>query len=93
MNITVTPAALDWFKREFTRNGKHIRVFPKYGQSPLHPGFTLTMAVDTPRDVAASATYDSLVFFVKEDDVWYFNGNDLSIHFDVKSEEIHFDIK
>ena len=93
MNITVTPEALDWFKREFTRTGTHFRVFPKYGfPSRLHPGFTLTIAVDSPREVAASATYDSLFFFIKEDDMWYFNGQDLSIHFDPQSEEINFDI-
>ena len=93
MNITLSPEALNWVNREFAPNGKHVRVYVKYGQSVMHPGFTLGMTVETPNYVAVSQSFGDVTLFIKEDDMWYFNDLDLYIHFNEKSEDVIFNIK
>ncbi len=93
MNITLSPQALDWVNREFAPNGKNVRIYVKYGQSALHPGFTLGMTVESPRDVIVSQSFGDVTLFIKADDIWYFNDQNLYIHFDEKSEDVIFDIK
>jgi uncharacterized protein YneR len=93
MNITLTPEAQNWVKREFAPNGKYVRVYVKYGQSAMHPGFTLGMTVESPRYVAVSKVIEDVTIFIKEDDMWYFNDLDLYIHFNEKSEDVIFNIK
>lgn len=89
MQMTVTHEAANWFQRELgVRIGDSIRLFIKYGgTSTLHPGFSLGLAVESPSEIGLSAKTDGIMVFMREDDIWYLNNQDLTIEWDPTEDE------
>ncbi|GAE35756.1 HesB/YadR/YfhF family protein [Halalkalibacter akibai] len=95
MNIQVTKPALQWFKDEFNLKEKdeYIRFFARYGGcGSIQSGFSLGIhhEEEKPVSVGAREETDGIVFFIAEEDIWYFKGYDLKVKYSRKNEEIEF---
>jgi uncharacterized protein YneR len=95
MNIIITPKALDWFKKELDlQAGDAIRFFARYGGcSTVQKGFSLGVAKEDPIEPAAQTTVDGITFFVEDQDIWYFNDQNLTVDVNEKTEELTFIIE
>lgn len=91
MNITVTPQAQAWFKEEVgILPGYGIQFKAKvYGSSPISHGFSLYLEPALPsKEIGAEFKADNgIYFFVDQEDVWFFDGHDLSVEFDETLKE------
>lgn len=89
MQITVTHEAINWFQRELgVQSGDAIRLFVKYGgASTIHPGFSLGLSVEPPAAVGVSSNTDGILVFIREDDLWYLNNQDLTVEWDPAEDE------
>lgn len=89
MELTISPKAHEWFKKEIILNpGQGIRFFGKvYGSTPVHEGFSVGMSVDTPSRPLVQVTVDDLTYFIEEDDQWFFDGYQLVVNYDEKLDE------
>lgn len=90
MEITVNPKAAAWYKEEVgIREGFGIRFKSKiYANSPMTEGFGIAMDADEPLNPIASLTTDNgVLFFVEENDEWFFNGHDLYVDYDETLKE------
>lgn len=89
MKLTITPSAIDWFKREIVlESGMGIRFFGKvYGKTQVHDGFSVGLSVDRPEHLLASETIADILFFVEETDEWFFKGYDMTVDYDEKLDE------
>lgn len=89
MNIIASKQASEWFKRETgVGNGRGVRFSVKvYGHSPIHDNFSLAMEINTPSRPAVQATHFDVMYYIEENDAWFFNGYDLEIGYDEKKDE------
>ena len=89
MNITITEAAIDWFKKELSVDqGSGVRFFGKiYGKTQIHDGFSVGMSVDKPENPIVQKTVSDMLFFIEEADEWFFKGYDLQVDYDEKLDE------
>lgn len=91
MKLTVSSKAAEWFKEEVgLLPGYGIQLKAKvYGSSPISEGFSLFIEPAQPcREIGAEYTADNnLKFFVDQEDMWFFDGHDLSVEFDEKLKE------
>lgn len=94
MELTLTRSAANWFQTELgAQNGDAIRLFVRYGAGTMvHPGFSLGVSVEQPADVGASTSTDGIQVFVRDDDLWYFDGHDLVIDWDPVEEDLRYTI-
>ena len=89
MELTISPKAHAWFKKEIILNpGQGIRFFGKvYGNTPVHEGFSVGMSVDTPNRPLVHVTVEDFNYFIEEDDQWFFEGYQLVVNYDEKLDE------
>ena len=91
MKITVSPQAAAWFKEEVgILPGHGIQFKAKvYGSSPISEGFSLYLEPAMPnQEIGAEFVADNdLKFFVDQEDIWFFDGHDLSVEFDERLKE------
>ena len=89
MKITIDEQSPAWYKNELElEKGDSLRFFPRYGgYSPIQSGFSLGINKEKAEQPATSLNQDGVTYFVTEDDVWYFDGNDLHVTFDEKKAE------
>ncbi len=82
MNIHITDEAVDWFIEELDLEaGSAIRFFAKYGgNSVFQSGFTIGMTIGEANKAAAEITLKDIKFQVDEQDLWFFNDEDLYIY-------------
>lgn len=93
MKIFVDDSAAKWLRTEFGANeGDSVRILAKYGHSSAQPGFNLTLSAERLDDVAAQAEKDGVQIFVKDQDAWYFDGQDVYMSYDAEDDELVFDI-
>ncbi|MCF8566240.1 HesB/YadR/YfhF family protein [Alicyclobacillus tolerans] len=94
MNLTLTDSAVNWFLHELNLHpGDSMRFFVKYGgDSSIQPGFSLGMCQETPENVAVSTHKDGVVFFIRDDDVWYFEGKNLTVDFKSEDDDLVYAI-
>ncbi|MCL6442519.1 MAG: HesB/YadR/YfhF family protein [Alicyclobacillus sp.] len=92
MKITLAPGTVAWFRREMNLlQGDAVRFFVKYGgDSKIHPGFSLGLMVKPQINVAASTEVDGISFFVREEDLWFFDWADLLVAYDADEDDIEF---
>lgn len=66
MNLTISPEAMQWFKKELVVDqGSGIRFFGKiYGKTQVHDGFSVGMSVDKPERPIVEQTIDGLLFLL-----------------------------
>ncbi|MBY0009900.1 HesB/YadR/YfhF family protein [Paenibacillus typhae] len=92
MDMTISPEAAAWFKKELNlKNGDSIRLFPRYSSGGgLHPGFSLGIATEPPARPAAEAEQEGLIFYMEEQDLWYMEGYSLSINYVAAEDDIEY---
>lgn len=93
MNIAITDEAVNWFKKEFdvSGDGRYFRFYARYGGNcTIQSGFSLGFTQQLPKQIGAKSEVDGFVFFIEEDDLWYFEGYDLKVEYDKKWDEIKF---
>ncbi|MNI84422.1 Iron-sulfur cluster biosynthesis [compost metagenome] len=92
MDMTISPEAAAWFKKELAlQNGDYIRLFPRYSSGGgLHPGFSLGIATEAPARPATEVEQGGLVFYMEEQDLWYMEGYSLSIIYVEAEDDIDY---
>lgn len=92
MKLHVTNEAAKWYINELDMNvPNQIRLFPRYGGvGGIVPGFSLGINNDDPKAVYASLEVEKILFFVEENDAWYFGEHDLTIQLDTDKDEPAF---
>src|SRR4051794_14127958 len=93
MEITVSKAAISWFKDEVElKNGDKVRFYAKiYGSSPVQENFALAFTVDNePIDMSVKTEVEGLTFFIEGMDLWFFNGHDLHVDYIAEKDELEF---
>lgn len=92
VNIKISPAAAEWFKREYDIEGEtNFRFFVRYGGVGGNvPGFSLGVNIETPSSIHASQEIDDLLFYIEEQDAWYFDEKDLLVTLDEDLGEPQF---
>ena len=93
MELTISPKAQAWFQNEIILNsGQGIRFFGKvYGSTPVHEGFSVGMSVDTPNRPLVKTQEKGIVYFIEEDDQWFFDGYNLVVNYDEKLDEPNYE--
>ena len=92
MEIKVTKDAIEWFHHEFELStNKYMRIFVRYGGcGSIQQGFSLGLIQESPKNEAVLANEEGLSFFIEEEDLWYFEGKDVTIDYDKHTDEIEF---
>lgn len=95
MNIYMCDQAFQWYKEElYLQRGDYVRFFARYGGcSTVQKGFSLGVNKEEPIDAAVTLEKDGVIFFIEQNDLWYFDGRDLHITFDDKQNEPIFTYK
>lgn len=80
MEIKISEDAFKWFHEEMeVTKGEQVRFFVRYGGSGLQPGFSLGVTKDQPNETAVEVEQDGATYFIEQNDLWYFDGHDLSV--------------
>lgn len=89
MKITLTPEALAWFKDDMiVEKGDYVRFFVRYGGcSTVQKGFSLGVEKQKPIQIGSQIEEDGIIFYVEEEDLWYFDGHDLEVDFNKEYDE------
>jgi len=89
MELTITPEALEWFKREIDLEaGMGIKFFGKvYGSTQVHDGFSIGMSVDRPENPLIEKELEGILFFAEKADDWFFKGYNLTVDYDEGLDE------
>lgn len=93
MEIIISQNALNWFKDSMDlKNGDRVKFYSKiYGSSPVQPNFALGFTQDNdPVDMAVLTKLDGIEFYVENSDVWFFDGHDLHVDYDIEEDELKF---
>ena len=53
-------------------------------------GFSLGVNTDSPKNVGVETKVDGLTFFVEDEDLWYFDGHDLTVNYNEETKEPDF---
>ncbi|WP_147803200.1 HesB/YadR/YfhF family protein [Alkalicoccus halolimnae] len=94
MKLHITEEAVKWFQNEVeVDEGDTIKFFAKYGgSSPIQSGFSIGFEPnESPITTGVSTEIKGITFYVEEADLWYFDGNDLTVAYDDDSGEIVFE--
>lgn len=93
MNFKLTDNAIKWFKDEFElpQEDKAIKFFVRYGgEKQLKQGFSPAFNIDDKTDQAVEIgfeqDFDGVDVIIAEKDLWYFDGEELTIDVDDRDE-------
>lgn len=94
MNLTVTSAAVDWFRQEWgCEQGDSIRFFVRYGGvSTVQDSFSMGIAKEQPNEIGISTEVDGIAFFMEKDELWYLNGHGLTVDYLQATDEVEFNL-
>jgi uncharacterized protein YneR len=92
MEIVISDAALEWFKSDIGLTaGDQLRFYSKiYGNSPVQQGYSLAFAKEDPINIAVSTELEGILFFIEDNDLWYFDGHDLYVDYHKKEDELEY---
>lgn len=92
MKIHITKRAAQWYKEELhLENGDYIRFFPRYGGVGGNiPGFSIGINNSEPMDVETKKTVEGIIFYIEKEDLWYFDGKNLTVKYNEKLKEPEF---
>ena len=92
MDIKVTPKAAQWLQNELRlKPGDSLRLFAKYGgDSAVQPCFSLGMSVEPTYDIGASTVTNGWTLFVRDADLWFFDGHSLLVDLNPDDGDIQF---
>lgn len=90
MNLIVEQNAARWYKEQMDLSeGDSLRIFVRLGGcGSVHPGLSLGITKDEPRNAGLSQQVEGILFYMEEDNVWYVENKELRISFDEKYEEV-----
>jgi len=93
MEFKLTDNAVKWFKDEFElpQSDKAIKFFVRYGgEKQLKQGFSPAFNIDNKSDQAVEIGFEQdfngVDVIIAEKDLWYFDGEDLTIDVDNRDE-------
>ncbi|WP_257008347.1 HesB/YadR/YfhF family protein [Bacillus sp. FJAT-45350] len=88
----VTEEAKKWFFNEFNlKKGNEIRIFVRYGGcGSFQQGFSLGIMKETSSEKEVESVIEGVSFYITREDLWYFDGVNLTINYDETKEEIEF---
>lgn len=94
MKMNVEQAAALWYKEQMElADGDALRVFVRLGGcGSVHPGLSLGITKETPRNAGLRQEVEGITFFMEEDNLWYVGDKELRISFDSKYEEISMQV-
>ncbi|GEB33836.1 HesB/YadR/YfhF family protein [Brevibacillus parabrevis] len=92
MKMTVTEAAVAWFKEEWgCQEGDSIRFFVRYGGvSTVQDSFSMGIAKELPNEIGLSTVIDGITFYMEQDELWYMNGKGLIVDYRLATDEVDF---
>lgn len=91
MKIKISEDAFKWFHDEMeVIEGETIRFFVRYGGSGLQPGFSLGVTKDQPQEKDAEVKKDGVTYFIEHNDLWYFDGHDLTVSVNDELKELEY---
>jgi len=95
MALIVEQPAANWYKTQMELGqGDHVRIFVRLGGcGSVHPGLSLGVIQDQPREIGAEHTVDGIHYFIEKDNMWYLEDKNLRISFDVEQEEIYMNVE
>jgi uncharacterized protein YneR len=90
MFISIDERAASWFTREFEFHKPFsIRMFPQYaGFGMKNKGFSLAFSAETPANVGYTIDVNGITFFVKVNDVWFFEDTETFLTIDNHLDEL-----
>ena len=90
MEIIIQEQAYQWFKKEMDiEAGDTVRFYARYGgSSPFHEAFSLGMNREQPHTIGVQTKIDGVVFYIEQDDLWFFNEHSLVVSIDEKLNEL-----
>ncbi|HSJ37275.1 MAG TPA: HesB/YadR/YfhF family protein [Planococcus sp. (in: firmicutes)] len=91
MEIKISEDAFKWFHEEMeVTAGEWVRFFVRFGGSGLQPGFSLGVTKDQPHEAAVKVERDQVNYFIAQNDLWYFDGHDLSVSVNDVLDELDY---
>jgi len=92
MKIQLTDGALAWFKDEFEAEVQdEIRLFVRYGgEGGFQQGFSLGITKEAADHPAVQEVVDGVTFYIEEKDIWYFDGENVTISYNDVRDEIEY---
>lgn len=93
MKLMISKECADWFNEEMgLRPGAGIRFKSKiYASSPINESFGLSIeAVEPDKPAVTYLAENGLLFFIEEEDEWFFDGHDLEVTLDSLKHEPHY---
>lgn len=83
MKIVIDASAAKWMTQALNlREGDSVRFTIRYGgHSSFQPGFSIGLSVEPPQNIAASQDADGVLYYVRDEDLWYFDGHDLHVEY------------
>lgn len=95
MKLVVEQPAARWYKTEMgLADGDAVRIYVRLGGcGSVHPGLSLGVIKDVPRNIGLSDTVDGVTFYIEEDNLWYLDHKTLTISFDERYEEITMEVR
>ncbi len=92
MQLMITKAAFEWYKREMElAEGDFVRFYARYGgESNLQAGFSLGMMVEKPIEPTIQVMNNGITFYVEREDEWYFDNHDLTVAYNDQRDELEF---
>lgn len=92
MNLSVTAAAVAWFREEWgCQEGDSIRFFVRYGgASTIQHSFSMGIAKEEPNNAGLSTVIEGITFYMEQDELWYMNGKDLTVDYLPAKDEVDF---
>ncbi|RHW34163.1 hypothetical protein D1B31_19895 [Neobacillus notoginsengisoli] len=90
MFLSLDEKAIHWFSKEFEINAPFsIRLFPQYaGFGQKHKGYSLAFSAETPVNASFTQEMNGLIFFIEENDRWFFEDTKTYLFFDEVLKEL-----
>lgn len=85
MKLVISDQALKWFQEEMgIKKGDSVRFYVRYGgSSPVQNAFSLGISVqDKPNQIGVCEERDGILFYVEDDELWYFHDHHLFVDLD-----------
>lgn len=91
VKLEVTNEAAHWYKKELhLSSDEQLRLFVRFGDGGIVPGFSLGIRIDQPNEVLTTDVAEGICFFIEESDAWYFEDVNLKIELDQQNKEPRF---
>lgn len=83
MKLLVEQTAAKWYIREMDlSDGDQLRIFVRLGgDEAIHPGFSLGVMKDTPRNPGLLEIVEGITFYMEADNLWILEDKRLLIRF------------